>query len=316
MEPTSQGQREHDLRLGKQPDYINDNLSHLNNVMIEPKTIAALRDDWKAVKDRVGNRGKIRSNQNLSYAGIITFGTEAQVVFDGLSVADQDAAFMEVGMKVAAHFNTPLTGMVIHRDETAPHAHFQVRGIADDGTMLSQVVKAGALRKVQDIAAEVMGKHAKGIERGKSRKERLAEGEDYAATVNRSVKQLHTDLPREIAEAEAKRDEAFAKAAKEEDRAEKARLKADANEAASAKHLKNAQTYENRATKALAEAAKAQSDLDRLTGLVSAETAELETVTSAVAQKKTTIDSLERSNASLRKKAATLQARLKALKAA
>ena len=238
LEPSRSGQRAHDLRLGPQPEYVDETRVHLNRTLIEPLTNDALRDEWSEVKNQIGKKGQIRSNQNLSYAGIITFGHEAQKIFEGLSNKRQDAAFLEVGRKIAERFNTRLTGMVFHGDETAPHAHFQIRGIADDGTMLSQVVKRGALREVQDITAEVMARYADGIERGKDKWVRIEEGEDFASTINRSVKKLHEDLPAEIAAKEAELIAAQAKLQTNLDRLAKAREQAKAEGVKAEKALK------------------------------------------------------------------------------
>lgn len=276
LEPSRSGQRAHDLRLGPQPEYVDETRSHLNRTIIEPLTSAALRDEWHEVKDRIGKKGKIRSNQNLSYAGIITFGHEAQKIFERLPKERQDAAFLEVGQKIAERFNTRLTGMVFHGDETAPHAHFQLRGIAEDGTMLSQVVKRAALREVQDITARVMASHADGIERGKEKWVRIEEGEDFASTVNRSVQQLHEDLPAEIAAKEAKLAEVTAKL--DTNRKRLAKTEADlaraieqigAESAKTEKLRDRAATYEARAIKAQAKADRLATELAEIEGRAS-----------------------------------------------
>lgn len=327
LEPSRSGQRAHDLRLGPQPEYVDEDRSHLNRVLIEPLTNDALRDEWNEVKNRIGKKGKIRSNQNLAYAGIITFGHEAQRIFVALSAERQDAAFREVGQKIAKRFNTRLTGMVFHGDETAPHAHFQLRGMAEDGTMLSQVVKRTALREVQDITAEVMARHAPGIERGKDKWARIDDGEDFAATVNRSVKQLRDEaIPElnakvaakeaELVEVQKKIEAAEERRGTNEQRAEKARAKAEIDERKAEKALKNAETYEKRA-------ADAQSDVESLTDqleaiqttlvrLSAAETAlqaSVTAVTDDLAQKKTNVNSL-------RARKTALQAKLQSLSAA
>ena len=275
LEPSRSGQRAHDLRLGPQPEYVDETRSHLNRTIIEPLASAALRDEWQEVKDRIGKTGKIRSNQNLSYAGIITFGHEAQKIFERLPKERQDAAFLEVGQKIAERFNTRLTGMVFHGDETAPHAHFQLRGIAENGTMLSQVVKRAALREVQDITARVMASHADGIERGKEKWVRIEEGEDFASTVNRSVQQLHEDLPAEIAAKEAKLAEVTAKLDTNRERLTKAEVdlaraieQIGAESAKAEKIRKRAATYEARATKAQAEADRLATELAEIEGRV------------------------------------------------
>lgn len=322
LEPASAGQRAHDLRLGPQPEYVDGVRSKLNSILIEPLTNEDLRTEWEAVKLATGKKGKLRSNQNLSYAGIITFGTEAQKIFEALSTEDQDIAVLDVAEKIAERFGTKLTGLVVHRDETAPHAHFQIRGISDDGTALSQIVKRAALRDVQTIAAEVMGRHANGIQRGKDRWQRIEEGEDYAATVNRSVKRLHDDLPAEIAAKEAELGEIQAKLQTNLDRLAKARTQA-AEEGDKAERARNrAETYEGRVQKAQDEMNSIAAELARLRELqtgIRAESqkldqanrmkaAEARSLDEALAQKKTTVEALRAKKAALEAKLRTLSA--------
>lgn len=293
IQPSSGGQTAHDLRIGPQPEYVDQTRSHLNRVMIEPLRNNELRDEWQAVKKVVGKTGKIRSNQNLAYAGVVTFGIEARTFFEVLSNEEQEAALRELCEKIATRFNTRLTGLVIHLDESTLHAHFQLRGIADDGTMLSQTVKRAALREVQTLTAEVMGKHAPGIERGKAIQTRLDEGEDYAATIRRSVKQLHADLPEEIAakegelaEVQAKLDKNAALLAKAQGDLEKAIAQNGAESAKAEKIRKRASTYEKRAT-------DAQAELDRLTGELAHQQAALDKIEKARGKAKGELDQLK-----------------------
>jgi hypothetical protein len=313
IEPSRSGQTAHDLRVGPQPEYVDKNRSHLNRILIEPLTNDALRGEWHEVKTQIGKKGKIRSNQNLSYAGIITFGHEAQGMFEGLTSEQQDAAFLEVGKKIAERFNTRLTGMVFHGDETAPHAHFQLRGMADDGTMLSQVVKRGALREVQDITAEVMARYAPGIERGKDKWVRIEEGEDFAATVNRSVKKLRDEaipeLRAKIATKEAELAEAQAKLQTNLERLAKAKKQTTEEGAKAEKARKRVETYERRADTAREDVANLESILEDLRKRRSDLEADNRALDETLAQKKTNVTSL-------RARKAALLARLKALSAA
>lgn len=323
LEPSAAGQRAHDLRLGPQPEYVDATRSHLNRVLVEPMTNNQLRDAWERVKRAVDKKGKLRSNQNLSYAGIITFGTEAQTIFGALTTEQQDAAFRDLGERIAAKLSTALTGLVVHLDESALHAHFQIRGIADDGTMLSQKLKRAALREVQDLAAEVMARHAPGVERGKAIKTRLDEGEDYAATVRRSVKQLHADLPAEIAAKEAELADVRAKLQTNLDRLAKTKQDATAEDQKAEKARKRASTYEGRVQNAQTELDEIGAELARLHKLQAGMHAESQKLAEAnerksaesrrldktLAQKKTNVTSL-------RAKKTALEARLKRLSSA
>ena len=329
LEPSGAGQRAHDMRLGPQPEYVDQKRSHLNRVLIEPLTNNQLRDEWDRVKRAVGKKDKLRSNQNLSYAGIVTFGTEAQTIFGALTIEQQDAAFLDLAQRIAAKLDTALTGLVIHLDESALHAHFQIRGIADDGSMLSQRLKRAALREVQDLAAEVMAEHAPGIERGKAIKTRLDEGEDYAETVRRSVQQLHADLPAEIAAKEAELAEVQAKLQTNLDRLAKAQEEAATEGQKAEKARKRASTYEGRLQKAQGELDGIAGELARLRDVQAGIRAENQKLTEtgreldqvngrkaaeghsldeALAQKKTNIETLRARKAALEAKLRTLNA--------
>ena len=145
----------------------------------------------------------MKSSAAVGMAGIITFGHEAQKIFEGLTPDQQDAAYLETAKTIAKRLNTTLTGLVVHCDESAPHAHFQLPAYDLAGHPVSETAKRGAMRDLQTITAEVMGRHAPGIERGRSKLDRLKAGATPAEVVNRSVAQLHDELPFEIAAKEA-----------------------------------------------------------------------------------------------------------------
>ena len=146
----------------------------------------------------------MKSSAAVGMAGIITFGHEAQKIFEELTPDQQDAAYLETAETIAARLNTTLTGLVVHCDESAPHAHFQLPAYDLAGHPVSETAKRGAMRDLQTITAEVMGRHAPGIERGRSKLDRLKAGATPAEVVNRSVAQLHDELPFEIAAKEAR----------------------------------------------------------------------------------------------------------------
>lgn len=300
-------QRAHDLRIGPQPNYVDPARSHLNRVLIEPWTSAQLRSDCEDARAKRGVKRAMKSNAGICVSGIITFGHEAQKIFETLTPEQQDAAYQDVAVAIANRLSTLVTGLVVHGDESAPHAHFQMPGYTHDGLPISQIAKRGALRDIQTIAAEVMARHAPGIERGKDRWQRLREGEDYADTVNRAVILLHDELPAEI---DAKGDELGKVLAKlDTNRKRLAKAEADlaraiettGEESAKAEKLrKRAATYEARAAKAEAEAERltaeldaARAALDKINAAKTAAAAELDELTKAAAQKKTKIGSLK-----------------------
>ncbi|MDD8024580.1 MAG: hypothetical protein PHX82_15910 [Paracoccaceae bacterium] len=68
---------------------------------------------------------------------------------------------------------------------------------------MSDMIRCDTASALQDLTAEVMARHCPGIERGHRKRDRVAAGADYAATLHRSVHRLHQDLPAEIAAREA-----------------------------------------------------------------------------------------------------------------
>lgn len=265
------GQRAHDLRIGAQPDYVDADRAHLNRVLIAPQTGRQLRKICGERRALRTTTRAMKSSAAVGVIGIITFGHEAQTIFDVLTPEQQDAAYRETAEAIAERLNTTLTGLVAHGDESAPHAHFQLPAYDLTGHPVSETAKRAALRDLQTITAEVMGRHAPGIERGRSKVDRLKGGATPAEVVNRSVAQLHDDLPIEIAQLETEiatkknqssdldseiaarqglLSELAAKIEKNERLAAAALEKAATNEGKADKALKNAALYEGRAEKA------------------------------------------------------------------
>lgn len=112
-------------------------------------------------------------------------------------------ALLEVAKAVADEAKTSLEGLVWHADETAGHAHTAWCGYDFEGNPLSTTMKRGMLMRFQDRMAAIMNERAPGIERGRSKLDRLNAGANFAETVHLSVKQLHAKLPADIAAKEA-----------------------------------------------------------------------------------------------------------------
>jgi len=130
--------------------------------------------------------------------GIITFGTEAQNIIENLSKDEQNRLFHETAKRIAERLNTDLTGLVVHRDESAIHAHFQLLAVNLDGMPLSKVIDRKTAKELQDIAGDVYKTH--GITRGIPKADRITRGDDLSKIIHRSVTELHRDLPYEIAQ--------------------------------------------------------------------------------------------------------------------
>jgi hypothetical protein len=193
------GQRRHDFRNGPQPDYVDGSRSDLNRYLIHPRPLPEIKREIEALRKRGGAKREIKSNACIVTAGIITFGKDAQVLFATLSPDQQDTAFLELAEAVADRLQTSLESLTIHRDESALHAHFEIRGYSDFGQPISQLATWGVMSELQDMTAAIMSRHCPGIERGNKKSDRLAAGAALSETVNRSVKELHGDLPIEIA---------------------------------------------------------------------------------------------------------------------
>lgn len=260
------GQRAHDLRIGPQPAYVALDRAHLNRVLVEPHTGSQLRAICEERRATRQTARAMKSSASVGVAGIITFGTEAQRLFERLTPNQQDAAYRETAEALAARLNTTLTGLAVHGDETAPHAHFQLPAYDRTGRPISETAKRDVMRDLQTITAQVMARHCPGIERGRSIAERLAAGADYADVVHKSIQMLHVSLPAEIearradlAAAEVALVTAQDRAAEMQARVDKLVAKENDLTAAEAKRLA---TYEKRLADRMAEVASAESAIE------------------------------------------------------
>ena len=195
------GQRRHDLRIGPQPRYVATERSELNRVLIEPPTPSELRQLCQARRETRGMQRRMRSDTRVATTGIVTFGTDAQPLFNALSVEDQDRAFRATAQRIAELAGSTLEGLVIHDDETAIHAHFVLAGYDLDGQPVTKKLRRAQLKAAQDAVAEVMGAHCPGIERGNAKRDRLAAGAAWADVIHKSVQEMHNLLPAELAAA-------------------------------------------------------------------------------------------------------------------
>ncbi|CTQ51322.1 hypothetical protein JDO7802_03361 [Jannaschia donghaensis] len=222
----------------------------------------------------------MKSNAAIVTAGIITFGHEAAAMFERLEAETQDAAFLALATAVADRLGTRLEGLVVHLDETTIHAHYELRGYDDAGTPISKVATFKVMSELQDLTADIMGRFCPGIERGHKKWSRINAGADYADTLNRSVRELHQDLPAEIetrkAEVELlRKDEAEleASAAKTRQYLAKLRAKAELN----AKEEKRLDVYQARLAKKEAEQADVIAKLEEAMTRIAAHRAANET---------------------------------------
>ncbi len=243
-------QRRHDLRIGAQPAYVNPDPPEPNRILIQPMTTAELKKLAKERRDQRDMTRAMKSNAGIAVVGIIGFGIEAQKMFEALGPDGQEKALRAAVARVAADLRTSVSGLVLHLDESAKHAHFSLCGYDVDGQPLSTWMGRGVLRDLQTALHEELRAFMPDLERGRSRKARAEAGAAPHELVHRSVDELHIDLPFEIAEKRKELAELEEKIRTNEARAEKARTKAAADGERAEKALKNAETYERRASEA------------------------------------------------------------------
>jgi len=277
------GQRRHDFRIGPQPKYMDPDRKELNRPLMEPRPVSQIRDEVLALRTARGAKRAMKSNAAVVTAGIITFGIEAQEMFLALTHEQQDAAFRDLARVVADSLDTSLEALMVHCDESAIHAHFELRACNRSGIPLAKATRPALMIELQDLVFEVMSRHCPGIERGNRKYDRLAAGEDYAATVHKSVRLLHHDLPLEIAALEQDRDalravlpELAARVEEMQGRVAELETEAKDRELIAAK-VKRLQVYRNRLTDRVRDLEARQGELeavqakhDRLQGKVKA----------------------------------------------
>ncbi len=251
-------QRNHDLRLGRQPGYVDGERTVRNRVLVANLTGGELRlicDQRREASGQVRQR-RVSDSAAVSVAGIITFGKQAQAWVEALPAERQDGLFREVADAIAERLGTTLHGLVIHLDESAIHAHYQLAAITRAGGPVSKVATKAVLNQLQDIAAAVAQRHEPRIERGHRKADRLAGGAKPSEVVNRSVRQLHQELPAELEALNQRIEASRDKLAKNERLAREATLKAERladNAAKSDAARKNAEIYLRRAEAARAD---------------------------------------------------------------
>lgn len=180
-----EGQRRHDLREGTLPGYVNRNPAEKNSVIIEPPRASALRaiNEQRRATARPGMRRAMRSDTAPAWVGIIAFGAGAQAAVNDLFIEQQNRAFLDAARAVADRLGTTVEGLVVHRDESAIHAHFTLAAYGHDGRPLSSTVKRSHLHAIQDDVARAFQGYAPQIERGTRLTARIEDGDDYASTV-------------------------------------------------------------------------------------------------------------------------------------
>lgn len=246
------GQRRHDLRIGRQPNYVDKDRTLLNRVLIEPRPLPKIKKEIERLRRSNGAKRAMKSDAAVVSAGVITFGHKVAELFARLSPDEQDAALLELVTAIADKLGTHVEAMVVHLDETSLHAHFEMRAYDGRGVPVSKVATFKVMSELQDMTADIMAIHCPGIERGHKKFDRIKAGADYADTLNRSVKQLHQDLPAEIAARQAELADLEGQQVKLSASVDKTRgylQKLNAKDKLNEKEAKRLKTYEARLAK-------------------------------------------------------------------
>lgn len=255
------GQNAHDLRKGAQPSYVDPARTHLNRVIFEPLTGSHLREIALERRSARATARSLKSNAAVGYVGIITFGHIAQSYWAELTHEEQDRALRTITDRIASRLKTTVTGLVLHRDEQAEHAHFQMPGYDLDGNPLSQTARRHALAELQTIAAEVMQGFDSRFERGFSKENRLEAGATPAGVKNKTVAQLHQTQAADLEKARSALAALNEKIEKNTRLIEKAEAKIEAGKGDLAKLNANIETYTRRLQAARFEAEQEEARL-------------------------------------------------------
>ena len=200
--------------------------------------IGKIEEENKELFKELKERGVVPKNQGYRIkrpiiSGILTLSHEAQEELkeDPRKMEDFLERAKDYLQTLADALGTDLLYAVVHLDETAPHIHFALRNFRYKEPNMEAVCKLGwedlweTLKKGRGKAlsntfysedsvrakrkADFMISYSRlqdtldyfeplGFGRGTPKKEREARGEPYWRIVNRSVRRLHEDLPKEI----------------------------------------------------------------------------------------------------------------------
>ncbi|MBU2755311.1 hypothetical protein HFU84_12170 [Acidithiobacillus sp. CV18-2] len=266
-------ENKHDMRTGHhQPVRVDPERTRLNSVLIEPQRAPDLRRE--CIRRRHlrpgGVKRAMKRNAAVATIGVLTFSHEAQRELESLPANEQDKRFLASAKAVAEHLGTTLTGLVVHRDETAVHAHYQLHAVRLDGLPVSRTATRQKCSELQDVAVQAWADL--GIERGEKKWEKKARleaegkspGEVWRATNYRTVTQMWEDLPREIEAAKRRLAEAQHSAERNQRLLEAQKEKLEAGRVEVDKGLARMERYEQRVLAAEQRAKVAKAMLDAI----------------------------------------------------
>ena len=188
----------HDFRR-KVPNYVDRTRTPKNTILFggQPDVSASIKEQGERVRARTGK--KLRKDANLFLSGILTFSHDARGL---VNAAPPDQQAREFAKKFAEENRVRLLYLVRHSDETTVHYHFMTENVTSDGESLKNKLSPSVLSSWQDQVGEVFSEI--GIGRGTPKSVRIARGDDYAKVIHRRVRQLHENLPGEIAREESR----------------------------------------------------------------------------------------------------------------
>ena len=191
------GELGHDARTSKKIlKNVDRTRTRLNRVLLGSMTQEDLEKSKREQTERIRSFTKKAPRRDANYyiPGIITFSKEARNQVNSMPPDAQAMKFVE---DVSKKHDVKIIYLVRHSDESTTHYHFLLEYVNSDGRAVGRKLNKKALSGLQDEAGMIFG--SIGLTRGVKKTERLARGEDFAKTVHRSVRQLHEDLPGEIA---------------------------------------------------------------------------------------------------------------------
>jgi len=191
----------HDMRE-QQPAHAGRERLKLNAVLIPTPSAKQALKAINQIKAGLKARQKFNSARNtLIFDGILFFEYAAQAVVKELTRWELIRRIKQSVYDVCKFHRGILVGLTIHLDESAPHAHFQILGAGQDGRILRIGPRDCKMR--QDVAARAWADL--GLKRGKPKKQRIEDGDDWSKIIHERVRELHERLPRELAKLRAER---------------------------------------------------------------------------------------------------------------
>jgi len=219
------GQKNHDLRKGRVPAYVDQGRSRLNRVihdegMSDSAIKAEIMRVANEVKQKGGVPGRLMVKSNLVINGIITFGRDFDTGIDRLEL---DNAAIDYLHYFGKRFGAWPLRLVRHEDEYRTHYHFAfINQNRKTARSVSRIIRRGDLINLQDKAGEIFA-HL-GFTRGTPKVDRVQSHLesigvqatpdallDYnvlrsANVIHQSVREMHEAIPRELADAKKKLD--------------------------------------------------------------------------------------------------------------